>query len=113
MAEADSSTVGDSLEPDSASPTPGKPFSLVDSALDAAGLQWASGGGGGGNLRHLTKGRAGLPQRRPPSRFRGDEEARGQKAQTKRLKSESNANASPNQKQVEDLFHPNDAPVTV
>lgn len=105
IADIDNSTVGSSLEPDSASPTLCKPFSLTDSPLDLApGLKPLSDSRT--NLRHLTKNRAGLPQRRLPSRFRGDNEKRGNEVK-KLKKSESNSN------QVKDLFHADDKPVAV
>lgn len=100
ITDADNSTVGSSLEPDSASPTQNKVFSLLESA-ELKPLSEVPC-----NLRHLTKHRAGLPQRRPPSRYKGDEDLK--KLNAKRLrKSESNSN------QVKDLFHPDDKPVTV
>ena len=89
IADADSSTVGVSLELDSASPTHNKPFSLVDSALEQESAPES-------NLRHLTKHRAGLHHhRRPPSRFRVDETRLAtQVSGVKRLKSESKTRTS-------------------
>lgn len=109
ITDMDNSTVGSSLEPDSASPTLSKPFSLSQIALDPLygppGLRPLSDPRS--HLRHLTKHRAGLPPRRPPSRFRGEMEVKRQSI--KRLKSESNSN----QVKPEDLFHPDDKPVAV
>lgn len=102
ITDVDNSTVGSSLEPDSASPTQNNVFSLLE--LTDSELKPLSEVPS--NLRHLTKHRAGLPQRRPPSRYKGDDDLK--KLNAKRLrKSESNSN------QVKDLFHPDDKPVTV
>lgn len=111
ITDMDNSTVGSSLEPDSASPTLSKPFSLSEAALDPlcgppGGLKPLSDSRS--HLRHLTKHRAGLPPRRPPSRFRGEIEV-SKRQSVKRLKSESNSS----QVKPEDLFHPDDKPVTV
>jgi hypothetical protein len=109
ITDMDNSTVGSSLEPDSASPTQNKPFTLTDHPLDSlsapSGIKSLSETPS--NLRHLTKHRAGLPQRRLPSRFRGEIET-FKKHSVKRLRSESNSS-----NQVKDLFKPDDKPVTV
>lgn len=98
ITDVDNSTVGSSLEPDSCSPTLSKPFSLLADLKPLTEVP--------SNLRHLTKHRAGLPHRRPPSRFKGDDDLKALNAKRLR-KSESNSN------QVKDLFHPDDKPVTV
>jgi len=72
--DLETSTVGSSIEPDSASPTGSQPFSLPSSNLETTAGSSAVTSSRGQHLRHLTKNRtAGLPPRRLPSRFKGDE----------------------------------------
>lgn len=62
-------TVGGSLEPECASPTQYKSFSLTDVKLDTTSSTNTNNASCRSNLRHLTKNRAILPHnRRAPSR---------------------------------------------